>query len=557
MIKKLKFKIDKIKNISKYELNDTKSLMNSIEKLIKDIIQNNPNISSEMIIDTINDKVNGLLFDLRNPTKSDFYFFKTLQNLINHPQLITDTINKMDTSFLNSEPPEYYLYTSNIQKNYQTVLKNSLYILYDNLSKNGKEKILAKDFSSTELLLLQNQIKQLLENHYENNFNSTIKDGYIERIVNYAKMLDFIGVLQQNTFSNNRRFKKANLPFLCFHYKKNPKDELKRPCITDLKNREFVKNFSIDELIALSTFYSNRTAKAIKLYNYCLYILYKSNIIPKYLEDENYSFNLSDNDIINLITQYQIHSIDAKNFLDNKAKNITDNEYEITDDTVYNEYDNHFIQKAINYYSHDYQPEYSKILPEYEHDFLEDLNKTILFEASSYNTYTAKNQSLEALLFILIEKKKEINWGIVLNDHSHGLPNQNKNNDLLLCVDMKEFNMPLSIHCSKAQVLEFLINLTGKPYIPVYKGNNDIFIDGKLISTQIYMKLSKDQRKSLRQEAENISADQSIFYKFIKHLQWMSHPKRRPEFIDEQNLICDLKTGFLYDEDDLKKEEQK
>ena len=121
---------------------------------------------------------------------------------------------------------------------------------------------------------------------------------------------------------------------------------------------------------------------------------------------------------------------------------------------------------------------------------------------------------------------------------------------------MKEFNMPLALHCSRDQIKEFLKNYTGKTLIPVYKGNEDMFVDDELVSTQIYMKLSKEQRKLLRQKAEKINARQSMYYKFIKHLQWMSHPKRPPEFINKQNLVYDLNTGFIYDEKDLEKEEK-
>lgn len=556
MSSKLKVKLDYLDYTSNYNLGDIKSIIRIFENLIKESIKNNPDLSIEKVEDFINNVMNDSLFKLKEPTKSDLYLFKTIKNLTNHPHLISDTIYKMDTSFLKQESPEYFTYISDIEKNYKTCIQDCLNAMNEKFSEEERQKIINKDFSPNDMILLQNKIKKFLEFFYEKKFNPMIRNGYIKRIVNYTQILDFIGVLRQNSKTHNKYLKHANLGFLGFHYNNNPKEEIKKPCICDLMDPQFVNNFSLDELTALSASYSNRVAKGLKAYNNSLYILYKTGIIKKYFEDENYTFDLSDEEITNLIKQYKLLSVPAKNFIDYQSNNLKDQEYEITENTVKEEQDNHFIKKAISYYGDDYTPEFSKLLPNYEHDLLKDLNKIIILESGTYSAYKSKDQSLEALLFMLIEKDKEINWGIVLNDYKNGSPSQNKNNDLLLCFDMKGFNMPIPLHCSKNQVKTFLKNYTGKPYIRVYKGNEDMFVDNKHISTQICMKLSKDQRKMLRQKAETINERQSMYYKFVKHLQWMSHPKRPPEFIDSQNLIYDLNTGFLYDEIDLENEQK-
>ena len=78
-----------------------------------------------------------------------------------------------------------------------------------------------------------------------------------------------------------------------------------------------------------------------------------------------------------------------------------------------------------------------------------------------------------------------------------------------------------------------------------------MLIDNKFFSTYIYMKLSKEQRKYLNEYAKKISPRGSFYYKYIKHIQWMSHPKRPPEFIDSTNLLFNLNNGIIFDEKDL------
>ena len=112
--------------------------------------------------------------------------------------------------------------------------------------------------------------------------------------------------------------------------------------------------------------------------------------------------------------------------------------------------------------------------------------------------------------------------------------------------------MPIKLHCEEAQIREFLINYTGKAIIPIYKGNDDFIIDNTYYSTQVLYKLSNDQRELLNKKAKVINSNDKA-YKFVKHIEWISNPTEKPEFIDDRKQYYNLDTGKILDENDLEK----
>lgn len=550
----LQYELDKIDDIAVYEIEQIQEMLSSVEDAIKSMINDNNNlvenrISSSDNLEEINysihQLINNYIYPLNSPTRSDLYLFKTIENILKNPDIINTIISTHNMKEYLESSSKTYIYTSNMNENYQSILKDIFTSFNDDIPSNIKENLLQDTLSEPQKKILQNNICKFIKNFYNQKYNTMIKDGYVKRIVNSITVLDFIGTLPKNNNSNNSRLKTLKLEFLGFEYDNKDKNiKTKKPFVTDLMQPEFVKNFSVEELIAMCSFYSNRLAKSIYMYSQCLYTVHKTDLIKKILDNNDYSLHLSDEELSNILTQYKFLRKISMQFYDEKKKSNKKFE-DINNDIVYKESMNPVIRESKAKYSSLYSEQFNKTLPNYTNNFLKDLNESIILESSVSYAYNIKNHSIESLLTLLMDKNKELNWGIILENNKNN--NYYNNQNILIGVDMKEFNMPIKLHCSKEQIQNFLLNYTGKSIIPIYQGDTDMKVNGKYYSTQILFKLTKEQRKLLRKESESISKN-STKYKFVHHIQWMSLPKRYPEFLLNKNdnfskKYFDMQTG--------------
>ena len=530
----VKFILDNLNRAPEKKITEIKEIIFSIEEAVKNQLNKNPDLDLDRVEEKINGLFNDELFTIDHPTRSDLYLFKTLEELLKNPNVIGEILSSPQIDEIINNSQEHFVYTSNIKENYITVLKDAFIAIKDNLNNDTRQKLLEKKMSPSEIKVFQSKISKFLKHFYDRFYNSTIKEGYTNKLLTYVKMLDFSGTLASNNNFNNNILTTLKLEFLGFNYDEEFEDNLKRPVIEDLMKPEFYNNLKADELIAMSAFYANRVAKTVETYNNCLYIIYKINLLKKYKEDSSFTFNLSDEEIQNFILQQRIFSKYSKQFVKEKIDTCENKKIMITPDTIYEELDNPIIKQGIRKYEYSYSDEFDKILPGYKHDILSDFGQCITLQTSTQLAYINKHHAIESLLLMLIDKDKERNWGVILDQtHKEHLSHDSVHN-FLIGVDMKEFNMPISFHCSEDLIRTFINNYTNSDLIPVYKGNTDLIIpynnSNVFLSTHILMKLSKEQRKLLRQTAESISQNDHS-YKFIKHIQWMSHPNRPPDHI--------------------------
>ena len=539
--------ISNFKYLTEYDLKYVQDIMEGIEFAIKDNYYSKETEtpgSDEDLLYVINNLINIYLSNTKLPTKNDLYLFKSAESLIKHPEILRNMLNLQSIKMYYNNNSSNFTYTTDFNTNYKYAIKEVFNIIKPTLDENICNKIETDTLTENELKLVQNKVLNIIKLIYDKLYNYTIKEGYINKINSYIHILDVIGTLAKNTNKNNSRLKPAHYDFLGFNYYRSQPDTIKRPCMEQLLDPEFVKNFSEEELIALSAFYSNRVAKAAKRYNYCLYILYKTNLLEKYKNDPNYTFDLSIKEISDILMQHKYLSRIAQKYIEQEKKYVTDSEtaFYIREINPQNPVFNH----ALKNYKYDYETEFAHIMPNYDHNFTEDLEKAIELESSSQFAYDSKSHALESLLFMLLEKDKELNWGIILeNEQKNSGYFSNKDYELLIGVDMKEFNMPIKFHCSKEDFKNFFANYTGKPIIPIYRGNEDMYVSDIYLSTEIVMKLSKEQRKLLKQSVEK-TREFSMYYRFLNHLQWMSHPKRVPEFLPQERSYYDLDKDKIY-----------
>ena len=318
----LKYDIDRM-----FKTSDIKNIIIATEKSVKKYLNQHPDEDISIIETKMNNLLNTDLYSLKHPTRSDLYLFKTLETILKEPNIIGDLLVSPKIDDIVNSCETRYKYTSSIEENYLTLLKDAF-----NANKN--------------IITLQSKICKFLKQFYDKYYNNTIQKGYINKMLTYCDILNFTGTLPDNNNRNSIRLMNSNLEFLGFNYDEESEDDLKRPVITDLMKPEFYKNFKIDELIALSAFYANKVAKAIETYNYCLYIIYKTDLFRKYKENPEYTFNLSDEQIQQILLQQKIFSNYTRLFIEEKANNCT-SDMKITPDIVYEELNNAYIKQAL------------------------------------------------------------------------------------------------------------------------------------------------------------------------------------------------------------------
>lgn len=546
--------VELFKELNKNELGGIKEIISSIESAIKISLHDNPNLTYDDIEEEIVNLLNHYISPLNSPTKSELYLFKTVESLLKNPDIINTVLSTQDMKDYINFNNEYNKYSSNIKENYKSLLNDTFYNLQPLLTSDIKQKMLTHTLSNQEKNNIQKEVCKFLKNFYDNNYDTKIKNGFSKIITNSLTVLDFCGLLRKNNGVNNYRMSYLGLDFLGYdYYEKDDnnanKSTIKRPSIESLMDENFIKNFNTEELIALSAFYCNRLAKCSLSYNNSLYLLYKTDFLRKLYNDRNSKFDLTDDQMLTLLAQHNILEKTARVYINKQLKK---NRKGFSDVFLFEDLHSKEITSLLNKYGAFYSDFFAETLPDYKHDLLEDLEKSINMQTTIDYLYSIKKHCLESLLMSLIDTDKERNWGIVLDRINIAKYNNDRSNNLLIGIDMKEFNMPIKFHCEQEQIEEFLINYTGKPIIPVYEGNENFLIDNKYFSTQILHKLSKDQRKLLHKAAEESNLDDKN-YKLLQHLQWMSHPNRKPDFIKNEKQYYNLKTDKVLNEKDIDK----
>lgn len=544
--------VELFKELNKNELGGIKEIISSIESGVKTSLQKNPNLTYDDIEEEIVNFLNHYIAPLKSPTKNELYLFKTIESLLKKPDIINTILSTQDMKDYLNFNNEYNKYSSNIKENYKSLLNDTFYNLQPLLTDEIKRKMLSHTLSDQEKKNIQNEVCKFLNNFYNNNYDQIIKKGYTKIINNSIRVLNICDLLPKNNRINNFRMSNLGLDFLGYDYYENDnKSSIKRPSIESLMDENFICNFNTEELIALSAFYCNRLAKCTLPYNDALYLLYKTDFLNKLYNDNNTTFNLTDEQMLTLLAQHDILETTARIYIN---KQIKKKRKEFSDVYLFEDLHSKEISFLLNKYGASYTEFFKELLPDCKHDLLEDLEKTIDMQTTIDYAYSIKKHCLESLLMSLIDKDKdkERNWGVILEKIDINRYNNDKNNNFLIGIDMKEFNMPIKLHCEQKQIEEFLINYTGKPIIPIYEGNEDFLIDNTYYSTQILHKLSKEQRKLLRKASEE-SKPEDKNYRLINHLQWMSHPNRKPDFIRNEKQYYNLQTDKVLDEKDLDK----
>ena len=454
-----------------------------------------------------------------------------VEESIENPKIAMDKMKKMgilkllESKDKNIAINNFEWILGDIYSAYSTTYKAKMldkYIIAEITQK--EEKILIKDF----IIILKNVRRRM---------NQKIRTSLTQQIVETAKVLEKFGVLDKYVKNNNLRLEKMNLHFLKIPLKREKNDDkLTLHAAEDLYNEKIIAKLDLMQAIVIASFLINRVAKVVDNYIEALYFIRKLNIIDVMFNDENILCNnkiFNDKIIKEVIVQYKyikknsesfLKNLDEQIFADSQKSNSSIKVKKINEKMVGYEIP---IDKFCNKYQDRYNKYYSKVLNICNNVFREDY----LFLAKKYNyvelIYEIKEQVATALLEILFKEKNNVKWGCILDEHESLKSNKNY---ILLGFDLKGYNVPVKLHFDKKKLIKNVKEYTNDTIIPVYEGNNDMYIESSnfkfFFTTQILMPLTEKQKKELKKIYKSIDKN-DYRYNFISHIYNMINLSKR------------------------------
>ena len=523
------------------EIELAKSHLYDVRKMLIKISKEN-NLS---IIESINLFYNNLLKNIKEFSRTDqtdFYRVRILEHILksrNYSSIVNKAIEDgvyCETSEIN--------YNGNIENDINALFKeyyNLIYVyklqrLKDEYKKNPnnqkivnqykqikqeKEKLQNRTFTLYELKQFEDNQKEFFEKLYKK-LRAIVLDDFCSSLNIKLNFMYKMGWIDKYIKQYNHMLEKV---FLSSVLGINNTEECYKNIIKDFNPSKI----SMQEMLALNAFWTNRFTKEVERINESLYILGRSKKIEDFVNDEN---NIpSDENIREYIAEYRLV---VPNFTKYKLKRKEDlKEIEFLDD------------KRFAKFSLDASQLFSKNdINIYGIDKLNDL----IFEILKLNNYTQllydqKDMIIENMLTYISNTNAYINAGYVIQDEEISA-----NNKALICIDLKGYNAPIMLHYHKDKLKEIIKELTGSAEIPVYRGEKD-FIEhnqnnGKdgVIATNILFPLDRNQRINIIKRAGSLKKSDTN-YRYVNHISWSINPKKdMPEGINESRKTIDLDT---------------
>lgn len=501
-------------------------------KFVKIIKQKNPSINYCDFHNIYENEISQIMLNCSNPSKSDFCLYDTLEKIINNPNLILDTLKKMDRStlFSNDISSKYdFDEKTNIEKIIKSLFTGNSQLFDTEI----RVKIVKMDLNDSLKKILLDALLSQTQELYNYVENSVIRDGLINRISRITNFLDTYGFLEIYNRKNNNNLALKNLDILMFEYD-NPKS--KHSTIKDLTKPDFLKNLPLTELMAINAFLSNRFEKELNNLENSLYILDKLDILEKLIENTDYKFSIDDNTLQVLFSQ--IEYIETFIFNRNKQdffEKIISTGTLIGSSTYTKEISSSIFDEFAKDKSEEYSSHYNKLLPNVKHNLTEDSLSLSSKFLNKRNLYLYKNFSFISLINYLTNHP-EINWGYIFEYDEEGKNTIETNSQNIgIGIDIEGLNYPLRLHAKKSDILKIFNSKKIKPVIPIYEGYSDMIVDGKYLSTQILMPIEKYQKKVIKKLSQTIPISDPR-YNFITHMNWICDKSNIPDSIKKHNV---------------------
>lgn len=484
------------------------------------------------------------LYNINNPresifqlTRSDYYEVKVLKYVMENIDEFWKYIYGLDDYHkrILIKNAKYCVYRGNLKEDSFALARDLYSELNTKFSKNEADKFVAGTLSEKEILNIKKRTLNFLKINYPV-CRKMVVDSRVKILVNGAKFLDRYGYIEYYTIKNNARARMLHMPYLQTNTRTSKKEK-PLTCVSDYFDNDILSSLPDEELSALSLFMINRVEKVKTLIIRTLaMITFLSDKTKNDIDNAGWIYvnQIPKEEIIDAVARYKMladYLKEQRHILNEKiSDHTTSTEYINNNNLSYREFD--LGADIPDQFMDDYNAEYNR----YDKDnmLIEDLKR--LVHADNFQIfYEYKDGLIDILLNSIISARININWGIVPND---GTGFVDDNNQILLSFDLPGYNAPISCHANLDRVIKTVVNLTNDTIIPLYLGNDQLVYEdnftNKYYSTYIPFKLSREQKDAVREDSLN--SENSI----VKHIAMMQNVLSTTKLKREENRFVDL-----------------
>lgn len=456
---------------------------------------------------------------------SDMYLLRTMKEFLANPSILFGTYDEVkDVKWFwdkNSKPS--YRYTASAKNNRRIFAHDIFHNFIDyrgrTFSKEGVLEISGDEKKKTiEDIVSKVKITQ-------KKLTDEFLNTYINALINTLEILKKLGALGENLTRNNRERQAMGLPILAFDEK--TAENSYKYSLNDLFDPEFLRRLSLEKLVLIHGFYSNRLKRVSNALGMGIFICAKSDAFDTKNKDINTE------EMIRAYLQYNAMDGIYKEAVSHVYADL--DKYKHADDYKGKRYVLASSQKIYN----DFFKKYEKAYLLYSGGFLGDkgisANMDSDFDMYFYTQvmdYFQKNASIETILVTAIESFDKVNWGYIPETRNGQNSIKRNKKNILLGFDMEGLNMPVRLHMPLDMVRDFFKNFNKSYNIPNYIGNEDFALrdnedydyeDKGNMGISILMPLSPKHRKELIKYVKENITPKNTYYNFAKHIQCMQY----------------------------------
>jgi hypothetical protein len=334
------------------------------------------------------------------------------------------------------------------------------------------------------------------------------------------------------------------------------------------------KTISLESLLALNSFWSNRYAKELELYAEAMFAVYDFNLIPKVLEaDENTRINIdiTEEELSQMLLKIGVLYVPASQFIrkkqiefDNRDFSEDENNEINSDGKIIRFSYEPFVNKIVHDFSsqnpnvdgNEYSAYFSEVLPHSANNLEKDANLYAKLYNPIISSYSMKDESINCLISSIDNSVCTFpNAGIILDSISEDGTHSDLCSFVGIGIDAG-LSFPARIHMKRYTLLDFLNSVNGNAVVPIYAGSEDF----ANISVPLILPLTDKHRTTLKKATKNLSKYKNP--NFIAHLGFVDS-KHTPEHLRTTSFdsrgrtvksfekkYIDLETGDIYQKSD-------
>lgn len=340
-----------------------------------------------------------------------------------------------------------------------------------------------------------------------------LRKSYIEILGFIGDFLKKNGLLNRYIKMNNQKLMGIGLSQLCIKESDN-----------NILDREKIENMKLDELPVMTAFWFNRYTKEIKDFNNGIFAINTLDLWQDLLDGKT-EFDISEKqlkaifcktefiDIVNTMIDKSI-----KEKLNNNTAKITGKQDDVVAVDAQEEIDKIEELVRVEYYN-----EFEGILPTSYSKIIDDLEIALPLSSNTQNAYAHKNEIITTQILSYMRNKKIKNWGYIKEE---------KDGMIILGIDYEGYNMPVKVHIPKKHITKALTEAGLTPQIPMYQGNDDMFVNGEMLKTYIITNLTEKQEETIKNLVDENKRSGQVM-NFLEHLNFLRNNSKYPKHLME------------------------